>query len=102
MEREILYSLISEISGVKKGLSDSTRIYHDLLISGDDADELLENIRNTLGTNFDGLDFSAYFPDETESFVFHLAARIGCKIKKKEMTIGHLLNVIRKKSWFDP
>ena len=102
MDREILYALISEISGVRKGLSDSTRIYHDLFISGDDADEFLEKIHNTLGVNFEGLDFSAYFPDESESFIMHLAVRIGFKSKKKEMTIGHLLDVIRKKSWFDP
>lgn len=102
MDRDILYALISEISGVRKGLSDSTRIYHDLFISGDDADELLEKIHERFGTKFEKLDFSEYFPDETESFVWHLARLIGIKCKKKEMTVGHLLEVIQRKEWFDP
>lgn len=102
IDREILYSLISDISGVRKELSDSTRIYHDLFISGDDADELLEKIHAKFGTEFEELDFSAYFPEETDSFIWHFAMRLGVKCKKKEMTIGHLLDVIRKKAWFDP
>ncbi len=102
MDREILYSIISKISGPPKGISDSTRIYHDLSISGDDAYELLEKIRDKFGTNFHSLNFATYFPDESESLICYWAMRLGFKGRKKEITIGHLLDVIKKKEWFDP
>lgn len=102
MEREILYALIFDICGGCLKISDSTRICHDLLISGDDADELLTKIHDRFGTKFDGMDFHAYFPDETEALIWAVARWFGIRCRKKEVTVGHLLEVIRKTEWFDP
>lgn len=102
MERDVLYSIIFEICGGHPKITDSTRIYHDLLISGDDAGELLAKIQGRFGTKFDGMDFHAYFPDETDSLIWAVARFFGVKCRKKELTVSHLLAVIQKMKWFDP
>ena len=61
-----------------------------------------EEVHRAFGTDLYSLDFSKYFPDESESLIWGLLMRLGVKYKKKEITIGHLLEVIRKKAWFDP
>lgn len=39
-------------------------IYHDLLIYGDDATDLLTDIINEFSASFEGFEFKTYFADE--------------------------------------
>jgi hypothetical protein len=101
--RDELLLIVQTIAGRKGDLPNSTRIYQDLEIAGDDAAELLERVRMKFGTKFDGFDFSAYFPDETEAFLDHLLRLLGIRRESyKEIQIGHLVAVIQRGSWFEP
>jgi Protein of unknown function (DUF1493) len=94
--------LIQRILVSSKPISMSAAIFHDLGIAGDDADELLKDVASRFGTSFAGLDFHAYFPDETEAFVWHWASKLGFRPKHKVLTVAHLVAVVERGSWFEP
>lgn len=82
----------------------STAIYHDLWIGGDDAGELLEAVIDRFGTDFSGMRFDRYFPNEGlgEDFGERIVRWLGLKSKWQRLTVGHLVDVIQKDAWFDP
>ena len=83
-------------------MTDATRIYRDLIIAGDDAAELLESIHKEFGTRFEGFVFQKYFPSETEALPLRLGKLLGLESRKHALTLGHLVAVIQKGSWFEP
>jgi hypothetical protein len=97
-------SMIEPFKGKGVDVSRSTAIYHDLWIAGDDAGELLDAIHNRFGTDFHGLHFDRYFPNEGEVFPEHILKLLGFRKKAKwqRLTVGHLVDVIQKGAWFDP
>ena len=96
-----LRETLTKFIGPKK-VSNETALLHDLSIAGDDARELLEEIIRRFGTDFSKMQFTAYFPDETEALGVHWAKLIGRRSSKKPLTVGHLGNVIDRGVWFDP
>jgi len=82
----------------------SATVYHDLRISGDDAYELFEMITARFGTSFAGFNWATYFPNETQTGpIWRLAERLGHhETKWQRLTVGHLLAVIERGSWFEP
>ncbi len=93
--------IVSHISGTKK-ISEATSINHDLPIDGDDAYELLKSVKNEFGTDFDRLDFHRYFHDEGEVFPFpFLWNWLPFIRKKKNLTVRHLFDAVKKGAWFD-
>src|SRR5262245_56315081 len=97
--REELQGIVQEILGAPRVISDVTRLYHDLWIAGDDAAELLNKVRNRFGTRFDGFQFEAYFPNETEAMIGHIARLFGYSSRRKGFTFGHLLEVVKAGRW---
>lgn len=98
-----LEPLLSRLADKKASISESTSIYRDLSIGGDDAAELIEGVHAKFGTRFDGFKYEAFFPNETEAFGEHLARLFGFKNKKrKQLLVGHLVDVIQTGSWFEP
>lgn len=77
----------------------TTRLFHDLHLAGDNAAEALEDIHAEFGTDFSGLDFSDYFPDETEAMGAHLALMLGFRSKKKALTVQNLIDAVGRGSW---
>lgn len=76
MEREYvknrLIHIIREIRGSMQIVEES-RVFHDLGISGDDALDLFDKLHNEFGTDFSGLQFEEFFPNETDAgFYFYL------------------------------
>jgi Protein of unknown function (DUF1493) len=100
--RERIVQILRSVGPKEARIHDSIRIYHDLLISGDDAVELLERVHNAFGTRFDGFTFETYFPDETESISTRIAKFFGINDGKREFTFKHLLSVVDRGAWFDP
>jgi hypothetical protein len=96
--------IIERLHARKVSISESTLIYDDLGIAGEDAIELLEEIHSRFWTRYDGASFDEYFPNETDAFIEHLArVFFGWRDKKrKKLTVGHLLDVIQRGSWFEP
>jgi hypothetical protein len=83
-------------------INEETKVYHDLKISGDDALELLGDLRDEFGTDFSKLNFSEYFPEESEAFPEHLARLLGSGAARKPLSVGHLLQVVRVGQWQEP
>jgi hypothetical protein len=94
---------IQKIHGSKKPIPGSARIYHDLQLGGDDAFELLEGISKAHGVSFEGFRFDDCFPNETEHLWLMWKARFGFPDhKRKALTFDHLVDVVRRGTWFDP
>lgn len=102
IERDLI-PMIQRLGDSRKPARLSAAIYHDLRIAGDDAAELLEEIIERFGTSFREMDFSTYFPNETEVFGYHWANVFGFRDKKRpRVTVEHLIAVIERGHWFAP
>lgn len=103
--RSEIQDMVRFIHGGKSTVSDSTRLWHDLRISGDDAYELLEMVHKRFGTRFDAFDFNAYFPGETDIFeglISMIAAWFRRSDGRREFTFGHLVAIVERGVWFQP
>ena len=100
-QRERLVTHLRKFVGKAK-IDDHTRVYHDLKIAGDDAIELIGDLRTDFQVDFDGMKFSDYFPGETDAFPEHLGRLLRLKSKRKPLTVGHLLLVVEKGRWQEP
>jgi hypothetical protein len=98
---ENLIALIKGISASKRVLM-SDQLYYDHCIAGDDAVEFLDSLANTFGVDMNGLEFSRYFPDETEAFFEYWAIRLGVKRKRSSLTVADILHIIEVGKWTDP
>lgn len=85
-----------------ESVSEDTRILQDLGIDGDDADEFLEAVHKTFGTRFEGFNFSTYFSNQEIGNGDVWLRRLGFEDARKPLTVGHLVDVIIRGSWFDP
>jgi len=102
LRRDAVVALIREIVGKREIVDTSTRLFHDLRISGDDAFDLLTEIHRKFGTSFKALDFHAYFPAEGDDFGWRLWKLFGYTDNQKALTLGHLLKVIEAGHWYEP
>lgn len=102
-ERNALLELLKKYFGRRTNVSGSTRLYHDLFLMGDDADEFLTEIHQIFGTRFDGFHFSVYFPNETDAGLTWVATKMfGYKGKWLPFTFKHLCAVVARGEWFEP
>jgi len=91
------------ISGRRAIIKARTELWRDLGLYGDDAFELLEAIHTDCGVDFSDLDFTRFFPNETEGTYYWWGRRIGLWRKRfASLTVGHLDAVIARRQWFDP
>ena len=99
-----LTTILQRIVARKVPISEGTLIYHDLSISGDDAWDMLNEIHRQFGTSFNKFEFDAYFPNETESLWAHIGRKLlGHRSnRRKELPVGHLLDVIQQGLWYEP
>ena len=100
--REAIVSIVRSITLGRDSIGDDSSLFHDLGIAGDDAAELFDKIHEKFGTRFDGLEFSTFFPDETEAIFYHVAKLFGYRSRKPELTLGHLVRVVEAGAWFAP
>ena len=83
-------------------LTPGTRLYHDLGMSGDDADEFLSALFAMHDVAARGFKFDRYFDNEFNTAGAWIAHRLGWRLTHPAITIGHLSEVIRAGAWFDP
>lgn len=103
IEVDDLMNVIRPFAGRKKQIGLSTRLYQDLHIMGDDAEELFVSIMKRFGTSFEGINFGVYFPGEPTAGFWYLASLMGIPDRKhRSLTVRHLLAVINRGQWFDP
>lgn len=72
----------------------SSKIYHELGVTGDKAWELLTDIARKFSISFEGFEFNLYFSDELEPS--------DSEKKRRPLTVAHLVDVARKGKWFEP
>jgi len=94
-----IIALISDWSGRRKPITPDTAVYHDLVLSGDDAVEILTAVSKQYAVSFDGFNFSSYSPGEPflGSFLWSKS-----KDKYKRLTVAHLVAVAERGAWFEP
>lgn len=93
---EGIKQLVSYHSGVEsERLREDTLIEEDLGTTGDDAWELLENLQKKYDADFSSFDFLMHFGPEA-----------GCSSHQEygyyPVSLGHLIAVVEKGSWFLP
>jgi hypothetical protein len=72
---QAVIELVSDYTGeVKGGIKPPSRLYHDLNIIGDDADELLEKYSKRFGLDLSQFPADEYFPDEPMASFFDVLA----------------------------
>lgn len=95
--------MVAEYTGSRRKIDDATRLYHDLNLSGDDANEFLNAVHGEFGTLFHGLRFGSYFPSEGEAPFRWLERMLkGKTMGYREFTVGHLIAVISAGAWSEP
>src|SRR3978361_649151 len=95
IEADELINVILPFVGRKKQIGLTTRLYQDLRIMGDDADELFISIMERFGTSFAGINLSAYFPEEYAAGYLYLASLFGMPDRKHASFTGqHLPDVV--------
>jgi hypothetical protein len=97
----VLRAILSKFVGAEPVRLES-QLYQQLGIAGDDAAELLEEVRARFGTAFAGFRFYDFFPDETEALAGHLARLAHLRSRKKPFTFAHLMLVVEQGHWSDP
>lgn len=95
---EKLIQLLEEFGIEKEEINQNTRLYHDLGIYGDDADEFLEQYTRMFNVKVINFKFSDYFPSEGNLISSLIVRLIFFKSQKKfkELTIGDLIDGIKK------
>lgn len=97
--------LISRMVCAKNPIPLSASINHDLRIDGDDAYELLVDIKKNFDVNFDAMDFHRYFHDEPDCGpLLYLWARLPWtkkEVRRDNLTVRHLIEVAKAGVWFD-
>lgn len=126
MKKDVSLKELSEIvllHGEVKNIevTDNIKIGEDLLIIGDDADEMILDLNREYGTDFSNLNLSEYFPSECSADMFcyeyentkyrHKLSRLldyplyifwnlfKSKKQYKTMTLGDLLKAVKEEKW---
>lgn len=94
MNREKVITLIAVFTTSKDILNYDIRIYHDLNIYGDDADELLEKYAKEFNVDISFFKFTDYFPEEGDILISTLIRILSLKqrTKYKELKISDLIH----------
>lgn len=85
--------IIRERGKYKKGLNRDTLLEKGLLITGDDADEILEKFGKEFNVDMSELDLSIYFANEN-SLAMYLLVIFGKDTGKRGITLGDLEQAI--------
>jgi Protein of unknown function (DUF1493) len=98
-----LIDLIRRVIGERGPITRSTALYHDLLIMGDDAGELLQEIEKRYSVSFNEFDFGLFFPDEFVAGLMWMRWKLGWRDSSRlPITVEHLLAVVNRGEWFQP
>jgi hypothetical protein len=97
---DIVVGILRDIARPYRKIEGSTRVYQDLLISGDDAGDLLDRIHKEFGTSFEGFEFGDYFFNEPDAFVYVILRLFGWA-PKKTLSVRHLVEVVEAGQWFE-
>jgi hypothetical protein len=79
-----LIEFLEESNPAKKPVSGSTRLFHDMRIYGDDADELIAEYSKRFEVDVSSFRIQEYFPDEGDSFFHNLFMRLMGKQNSRD------------------
>jgi hypothetical protein len=97
---ERVLRLVASMTGIKREeLVPTARLFHDLHVYGDDADELLMAIKDEFGVDFSGFEFSDYFTSEPNDSVFwQFVTRKWVRKEKLPFTVSDLVEIVKARS----
>jgi len=91
--RDFIANALRE-AGYTEAIGDETELHFDVGLNGIDADEFLNAVAKKFRTRFEGFRFIDYFPGEGEMTAW--------MTKRNSFTVGHLVHVVERGSWFPP
>jgi hypothetical protein len=100
---EQIVGLISRRAGIPAvNIRLDSRLLHDLGITGDDAEELLDEFASRFEVEMEGFSFDEYFTGEPS--VLHFLWVLGVRKKpiwedKKELTVSELVEAAHRRRW---
>ena len=68
MDRELM-GLLQEYNPTSDGITEHTRLYHDLNIYGDDAEEVMTKFSEMFDVDLSEFSFMDHFPDEGDQIL---------------------------------
>jgi acyl carrier protein len=85
-------------------IAPTSRLREDLGVDGDDAEELLEAIRDEFGVDFADFKLARFFACEPHLFspVIRLWSWLRGDEPLRSMTVAHLARVALSRAWFEP
>lgn len=86
-------------------ITDTTELYYDLGLAGDDLYEAIEAVREPFGVDFSRMDMRRYAPSET-GHNFGLDLMRGFRERRgartyRSLTVGSLIEAIQVGAWKD-
>ena len=87
-----ILELLEEYNPYPEEIEEHTRLYHDLNIYGEDAEEFLNKYAEVFNVSLNSFPFTDYFPDEGDTLLPSLLRLITFSPKPvyKELTCGML------------
>lgn len=94
---EIIQQYVPGTESIESG----TRLFHDLLLMGDDAEEILLAIHKKYGVDFSSFKWKEYFPSEYAApFVSILMSLNLYRMdQKKPITVNDIVVAINERKW---
>ena len=83
-------------------VTEDTQINNDLGVMGIDADEALESFSVKFKVDMDAFPYEEYFLDELGLLYMYYKFFDKKKLLKKPLTVGHMVKVAEKGTWFPP
>ena len=105
LEDDVIQFVADESGTEPSKLSRDTRLWEDLRIGGDDAEEFFERYQECFHVDIEELDLSLHFPWEPEAYLAGLLTSISRKIQSVPkptyvtITVGNLITAAEKKKW---
>lgn len=103
MENEIKKNVITFFGKYSQAkLDENTEINNELGLLGDDADAMLFAFMKRFNVNFENVDFDKYFVPEPLLKYWYYKWFNPEKLRRKPLTLGHMVEVAKKGYWFEP
>lgn len=94
LNRDLIDLLCKYVTKEENEIVIGDRLYQDLGLYGDDADEFFRDYRVKFKVNLSNINLSDYFPSERDPFLDFFLSLFKKKRKYKSLTVGSLMDAI--------
>ena len=103
--RDHVFSALKRITMCADPITDTTELYYDLGLAGEDLGDAIDAIREPFGTDFSLMDLRKYAPNEVaHNFGLNLVREFRELRDERtypSLTVGSLITAVQAGSWND-